>query len=150
MNTELTAKQIARIERIRAERAERKVDQRDSPNIFPYKLCGFCTERKSCGKYNDEDGCWECEDCASEEDEADEVPMKVSNLSGPAADILKDGLIMIHAMKINEDYLECIKAIMGLMELFKGDAGFHKLLVDLRDETKNLWRKKIDKNKKRK
>lgn len=148
-DAELTAKQIARIQRIRAERAERKVDQRDSPNVFPYKKCAFCHERSSCGNYTDDDQ-WQCESCAPEEDEADEVPMKVSNLSGPAADILKDGLIMIHAMKINEDYLECIKAIMGLMELFKGDTGFHKLLVDLRDETKNLWRKKIDKNKKRK
>jgi hypothetical protein len=184
MNTELTAKQIARIERIRAERAAAKdnihyhrecvgcgdtpcvkpadpldppycedcskvcdeinVDDRDSPNIFPYKKCAFCHERSSCGNYTDDDQ-WQCESCAP-----DEEPMKVSNLSGPAADMLQDGLTMILAMKINEDYLECIKAIMGLMELFKGDAGFHKLLVDLRDETKNLWRKKIDKNKKRK
>jgi hypothetical protein len=67
-NTELTAKQIARIERIRAERAERIVDQRDSPNIYPYKLCGFCTERKSCGSYNDEYNCWECESCANDEE----------------------------------------------------------------------------------
>lgn len=77
-------------------------------------------------------------------------PMKISNLSGRNLESLQEGLIMIQAMKINEDYLECIKAIMGLMELFKDDAGFHKLLVDLRDETKNLWRKKIDKNKKTK
>jgi hypothetical protein len=74
MNTEgLTAKQIARIERIRAERAERRVDQRDSPNIYPYKLCGFCTERSSCGSYNDEYNCWECESCAVEEAAKDNI-----------------------------------------------------------------------------
>jgi len=140
----LTEKQIARIERIRAERAERIVDQRDSPNVAPYKKCAFCHERSSCGNYTDDDQ-WQCESCAP-----DEEPMKISNLSSRNLDTLQEGLIIIHAMKINEDYLECIKAIMGLMELFEGDAGFYKLLVDLRDETKNLWRKKLDKNKKRK
>jgi len=62
MNTELTAKQIARIERIRAERDERIVDQRDSPNIAPYKKCAFCHERSSCGNYTDDDQ-WKCESC---------------------------------------------------------------------------------------
>jgi hypothetical protein len=68
MNTELTAKQIARIERIRAERAERRVDQRDSPNVAPYKKCAFCHERSSCGNYTDDDQ-WQCESCAPEEEE---------------------------------------------------------------------------------
>ena len=62
MNTELTAKQIARIERIRAERAERIVDQRDSPNVAPYKKCAFCHERSSCGNYTNDDQ-WKCESC---------------------------------------------------------------------------------------
>lgn len=76
MNTELTAKQTARIQRIRAERAERKVDQRDSPNVFPYKKCAFCHERSSCGNYTDDDE-WKCESCAPENDcicESDEKP----------------------------------------------------------------------------
>ena len=63
MNAELNPRQIARIERIRAERAERRVDQRDSPNIYPYKKCGICSERSSCGNYDDEEDCWICEDC---------------------------------------------------------------------------------------
>ena len=67
MNTELTAKQIARIERIRAERAERIVDQRDSPNVAPYKKCAFCHERSSCGNYTDDDQ-WQCESCAPDEE----------------------------------------------------------------------------------
>jgi hypothetical protein len=58
----LTAKQIARIERIRMERAEKRVDERDHPNIFPYKMCGFCHERSSCGNYT-EDDVWQCEGC---------------------------------------------------------------------------------------
>lgn len=62
-NAKLTPRQIARIERIRAERAERRVDERDHPNIFPYKKCGICSERSSCGNYDDEEDCWVCEDC---------------------------------------------------------------------------------------
>jgi hypothetical protein len=40
---------------------ELDVDDRDAPNIYPYKKCSDCGERKSCGnyKYND----WFCEDC---------------------------------------------------------------------------------------
>ena len=71
-NTKLTAKQIARIERIRAERAERIVDQRDSPNVFPYKKCAFCHERNSCGNYTDDD-VWQCESCAPEDCADDEA-----------------------------------------------------------------------------
>jgi hypothetical protein len=103
----LNARQIARIERIRAERAAAKdnihyhrecvgcgdtpcvkpvdpidppycedcskvcdeinVDDRDSPNIFPYKKCAFCHERSSCGNYTDDDQ-WQCESCAPEEE----------------------------------------------------------------------------------
>ena len=109
-NTKLTAKQIARIERIRAERAAKKaapdcchtcgdisdeytcrdgklycdgceavrrnniadwcgslnVDDRDSPNVFPYKKCAFCHERSSCGNYTDDDQ-WQCESCDNKE-----------------------------------------------------------------------------------
>lgn len=128
MNAELTPRQIARIERIRAEKAAKKraaslaesdrlkaiclkyseetkaikaakvltnedyecnycgeefkyndlnqngccrgcepdVDDRDSPNIFPYKKCGICSERSSCGNYTDDD-VWRCEDCGEVE-----------------------------------------------------------------------------------
>ena len=60
----LTAKQIARIERIRMERAEKRVDERDHPNIFPYKKCGDCHERSSCGNYTDAN-VWQCESCSN-------------------------------------------------------------------------------------
>jgi len=38
------------------------VDDRDAPNIYPYKKCTECGERKSCGLYDD-DNKWFCEDC---------------------------------------------------------------------------------------
>jgi hypothetical protein len=106
MNADLTPKQIARIERIRAERAAAKdnkhyyrecvgcgdtpcvkpddpidppyceyctricdeitVEDRDSPNIFPYKKCRECGERKSGGNYTN-NYVWQCDDCALDE-----------------------------------------------------------------------------------
>lgn len=38
-----------------------EVDDVDAPNIFPYKKCSECGERRSCGSY--EDKSWFCEDC---------------------------------------------------------------------------------------
>jgi hypothetical protein len=40
---------------------ETNVDDRDAPNIYPYKMCCECEERNSCGKYRD--GFWVCEEC---------------------------------------------------------------------------------------
>jgi len=40
---------------------ENDVDARDAPNIYPYKKCSDCGERKSCGNYKEND--WFCEDC---------------------------------------------------------------------------------------
>lgn len=40
---------------------ETNVDDRDAPNIYPYKKCCECDERKSCGNYRED--CWFCEDC---------------------------------------------------------------------------------------
>ena len=42
------------------------VDDVDAPNIYPYKKCSDCGERKSCGNYN-MDKEWFCEDCECEE-----------------------------------------------------------------------------------
>jgi len=44
---------------------EWRVDEYESPNVYPYKKCSDCGERKSCGSYQDD--CWFCEDCAEEE-----------------------------------------------------------------------------------
>lgn len=41
------------------------VDDHDAPNIYPYKKCCDCEERKSCGSYKDDR--WFCEDCYEEE-----------------------------------------------------------------------------------
>ena len=41
---------------------EEDVDDRDAPNVYPYKKCSDCGERKSCGSYSD-DNEWFCEDC---------------------------------------------------------------------------------------
>lgn len=40
---------------------EPDVDDRDAPNIYPYKMCCECDERKSCGQYRD--NFWVCEEC---------------------------------------------------------------------------------------
>ena len=47
------------------ESVEMDVDDIDSPNIYPYKMCSHCEERKSCGSYT-EDKKWVCEDCTPE------------------------------------------------------------------------------------
>lgn len=47
--------------------AEQDVDDRDAPNVYPYKKCSECQERKSCGCYVEDN--WLCEDCVPEEEE---------------------------------------------------------------------------------
>jgi hypothetical protein len=51
---------------VAAAKAMCEVDQRDSPNILPYKKCYECDGRSSCGSYVEDD--WICEDCAPEEE----------------------------------------------------------------------------------
>ena len=46
---------------------EWRVDEYESPNVYPYKKCSMCSERKSCGCYQDDE--WFCENCAEEEEE---------------------------------------------------------------------------------
>jgi hypothetical protein len=43
------------------------VDDRDAPNIAPYKMCVKCSERKSCGAYHENE--WFCENCGEEDQE---------------------------------------------------------------------------------
>jgi hypothetical protein len=69
--------------------------------------------------------------------------MRVDRLSKKGLKHLKDGLKLIEEMKKNEDYFECIKTIMGLMEFFKEDEEFYNSLYNLRDSTKNLWKNKL-------
>jgi len=38
-------------------------DETWAPNIFPYKMCCHCSERCSCGSYDDDNN-WICEDCS--------------------------------------------------------------------------------------
>lgn len=47
------------------EEEEQNVDDFEAPNIYPYKKCTKCEERKSCGSY-DEDRKWLCEDCCAD------------------------------------------------------------------------------------
>jgi hypothetical protein len=44
---------------------EGDVDDVDAPNTYPYKKCSVCSDRKSCGNY-DNDKTWFCEDCYEE------------------------------------------------------------------------------------
>lgn len=46
--------------------SEQEVDDPDAPNVFPYKKCTGCGDRKSCGNYTSERA-WFCEDCYKEE-----------------------------------------------------------------------------------
>ena len=48
------------------------VDDIDQPNTYPYKKCSVCSERSSCGNYNDNKE-WICEECGEEDDE--KVPL---------------------------------------------------------------------------
>ena len=43
---------------------EWSVDDIEEPNVYPYKMCVFCSERSSCGNYNS-DKKWVCESCAA-------------------------------------------------------------------------------------
>ena len=56
--------------------AESEVDDIDAPNIYPYKKCSVCSERSSCGNYND-DKQWICESCNPESEDEKPAP-KVS------------------------------------------------------------------------
>ena len=58
------------------------VDDYEAPNIYPYKKCSACGDRKSCGSYVEKDWfcgeCyeeqdWFCEDCYEEESDGDAV-----------------------------------------------------------------------------
>jgi hypothetical protein len=46
------------------------VDDRDAPNVFPYKKCCECGERTSCGSYKEDD--WYCEEHYIEEEDSSE------------------------------------------------------------------------------
>ena len=48
---------------VEEEEDELSVDDREAPNVFPYKKCTDCGERKSCGNYTPDDE-WFCTDCA--------------------------------------------------------------------------------------
>ena len=109
-DAELTAKQIARIQRIRAERAERIVDQRDSPNVAPYKKCAFCHERSSCGNYTNDDQ-WQCECCDDqrrrEEEESEVKPTFKYHLSYEDADLDTESFVDLETARV------AMKAVIG-------------------------------------
>ena len=43
-------------------------EDENEANIYPYKKCSVCSERKSCGNY-DSNKIWFCEDCYEEDKE---------------------------------------------------------------------------------
>jgi len=45
--------------------ADDDVDDIEEPNVYPYKKCSVCSERSSCGNYNDNKE-WVCESCAAD------------------------------------------------------------------------------------
>jgi len=50
---------------VRVNSREESIDDYESPNVFPYKKCVECGERKSCGSYT-MDKQWNCENCYDE------------------------------------------------------------------------------------
>ena len=52
------------------EETDDNVDDIEEPNVYPYKKCSVCSERSSCGNYNDNKE-WVCESCAADADEED-------------------------------------------------------------------------------
>lgn len=59
---------IEKFDAVLEESEEQDVDDVESPNIYPYKKCSVCEDRKSCGNYNT-DMRWFCEDCYEEYEE---------------------------------------------------------------------------------
>ena len=65
MDSTSTKENLEAAEKAYQEFQEHSVDDHDAPNIYPYKMCSCCSERSSCGAYNDNKQ-WVCEDCQFE------------------------------------------------------------------------------------
>ena len=66
--------------------------------------------------------------------------MRVENLDEEGRAALGAALELFTELRDRGDYLNSIHAIMKVMKMFEDDVGFHKILSDMRDTTKNLWR----------
>ena len=55
---------------------EDEEDEEPEDNIYPYKKCSVCSERKSCGNY-DTNKIWFCEDCYEEPEEDEEKTAEI-------------------------------------------------------------------------
>jgi hypothetical protein len=73
--------------------------------------------------------------------------MIFANLSRRNQRQVEQGLNIINKMKEDGDYFHVIKGLMELMEMFEEDKKFYKLIENLRNTAKDLWKKEIEKNK---
>jgi len=73
--------------------------------------------------------------------------MIFANLSRKNQRQVEEGLDLINNMKQEGDYFNAIKGLMELMEMFKEDTVFYKLVENLRDTAKDLWKAEIAKRK---
>lgn len=71
--------------------------------------------------------------------------MIYANLSRKNQNEVKQGLEVIAKMKENGDYFNTIKGLMGLMEMFEEDKEFYRLVKNLRDTAKDLWKAQLEK-----
>jgi hypothetical protein len=99
----------------------------------------YCTcpaECDECGEIHPFSECGECE-------EERAFPMTVENLNEEALEHLREGMEILDAKTKQGEYFEVIKGIMQLMKMFEEDIEFHKILTQLRDDAKNMWREEM-------
>ena len=72
--------------------------------------------------------------------------MIFANLSRRNQRQVEAGLNIINKMKEDGDYYNVIKGLMELMEMFEEDTKFYKLIENLRNNAKDLWKKEMEKN----
>jgi hypothetical protein len=69
--------------------------------------------------------------------------MKVATLNEKGLEELREGMEIIDAMRREGQYFEVIKGLTDLMEMFKEDIEFYKLIDNLRNDAKDMWRDAI-------
>lgn len=69
--------------------------------------------------------------------------MIYANLSRRCQKQVEVGIATINKMKEKGDYFNAIKGLTELMEMFEEDKEFYKLIENLRDVAKDLWRKRL-------
>jgi hypothetical protein len=73
--------------------------------------------------------------------------MIYNNLSYKNQMEVEEGMEWINKMVVDGEYLDAIKGLTELMGMFEEDITFHKLVSNLRDTAKDLWKEQLEKTK---